>query len=1187
VIDERPATPSVADERHLITEALNTTLVVEAAAGTGKTTELVKRAVRLLETDTAASIEQIVAVTFSEKAAGELKLRLREELERHRIRATPGTPEAQALERAVQRFEEAHVSTIHGFCADLLRERPVEARIDPSFEVLTEGQSERLFDEAFADWIQERLEDPGEGLRRALRRIRWRVMPDEEDEGPIGRVRSAALELLQWRDHPHEWTRPPGFHREREMDALLDALKTFATITDAPIDRQELLYKKTAPLRRAHKEIDQLRSRGMPDYDGWEARLCALASRVYELRTGQNKRGHYSKAVSREAACEARDMLLDGIVRFRDHADADVAALLHRELASCIEGFVARKARAGALDFLDLLIRARDLVRDVPEVRREFQTRFRFILVDEFQDTDPLQAELLWMLAAEEPPRFAGAALELPIRPGGLFIVGDPKQSIYRFRRADVGVYRRVCQRLIEGGAKRVTLQTSFRSTPHIQRAVNAAFSPLMKGDDETLQADYVALLPFRPQPTDRPSVVALPVPRPYGVSGITATAIGHSLPEAVGEFVRWLVQSSGWQLTDAHGGLRPIAAGDVCLLFRRFVDYQDDVTHAYVQALESRGLPHLLVGGKAFHEREEVDALRTAVVAIERPDDALSVFATLRGPFFAIGEEEMLAWHALGHGFRPYDVPADVPDALAPLAEALRGLADLHRKRNYCPVAETIGRLLELTRAHAGFILWRGGEQVLANVLQIQELARQYEAEGGLSFRGFVDELRAAAARSQTPEAPILEEGTEGVRIMTVHKAKGLEFPVVILADIGCKLNRAYAQRHLDSARGLAAINLAGWTPLDLSERNDLEIGRDRAEAVRLAYVAATRARDVLVIPAVGDAPFEKGWVSPLAGAIYPGGLGSSPGVTAGVPAFSGRDTVLERPRDEGPGLGTMKPGAYVFTDPVTHDPYSVVWWDPLALDRRGDERRGLRREDLITKDARKEDVEADRDRYLTWRARRDAIRERAATPSMHVMTATEWAKSFAPEPAEEAEPEAATGLPLFDTVASTLPPPRTASVTIEDASVADPRPSGRRFGVLVHALLAAAPLDASAEQLANLAALHARVLGATDAEREVAAAVVARALAHPLLRAAQAASARGGRCRREAPITIRDGDRLIDGQIDLAYEDGHGWVVVDFKTDAELGAAEEAYRRQVALYADALSRITGRPARATILRV
>jgi ATP-dependent helicase/nuclease subunit A len=1190
VIDDRAAAAVIADERHLITEALTSTLVVEAAAGTGKTTELVKRVVRLIETGTAASIEEIVAVTFSEKAAGELKLRLREELERRRIAAVAGTPEAAALERAVQRFEEAHVSTIHGFCADLLRERPVEARIDPSFEVLTEGQSERLFDEAFADWIQQRLEAPGEGLRRALRRVPARTNWDDDDAGPIGRVRSAAYELLQWRDHPKAWTRPPDFNRESEMEALLDALKTFATITEDPIDRRgDVLFRSTEALRRAHKEIDQLRSRGMPDYDGWEARLCALAGRSYDLVKGRGTSGKYSKTVSRATACEARDLLVDGILRFRTHADADVAALLHDELASCIEQFEARKTRAGALDFLDLLIRARDLVRDVPAVRREFQARFRFILVDEFQDTDPLQADLLWMLAAAEPEGFSGDPQDLPVRPGGLFIVGDPKQSIYRFRRADVGVYRRVCQRLIERDATRVTLQTSFRGVPHIQRAVNAAFSTHMRGDDESLQADYVALLPYRQQPVDQPSVVALPVPRPYGVSDITATAIGQSLPESIGEFVRWLVQSSGWRVSDTAAGSRPILPGDVCLLFRRFVDYQDDVTRAYVQALESRGIAHLLVGGKAFHEREEVDALRTALVAIERPDDALSVFATLRGPFFAIGEEDMLAWHALGHGFRPYDVPDEVPEGLGPLADALRTLADLHRKRNYCPVAETIGRLLELTRAHAGFILWRGGEQVLANVLQIQELARQYEAEGGLSFRGFVDDLRTAAARSQTPEAPILEEGTEGVRIMTVHKAKGLEFPVVILADIGCKLNRAYAQRHLDAESGLAAVSLAGWTPLDLSEHNDLETSRDRAEAVRLAYVAATRARDLLVVPAVGDGPFEKGWVSPLSAAIYSREIGAAPVVTPGVPEFNGRDTVLERPRDEGPSMTTVRPGAYNFHDPVTNQPYTVVWWDPLALDRRGDERRGLRREDLITKDARQKDVDADKQRYQTWRARRNEIVGRAAAPSMQVLTATQWARAVDSESSADEPPLAmATGLPLFEAAApSGRVRPDAAAVTIEDASSSATRVSGRRFGVLVHALLASAPLDASVDQLKNLAALHARVLGATAQERQTAAAVVTRALMHPLLRAAHAAQQAGRACRRETPISITLDEQLIDGQIDLAFDDGTSWVVVDFKTDAEMGDAQDVYRRQVALYADALSRITGRPARATILRL
>ena len=1154
----------VADDRHLVAEALDETLVVEAAAGTGKTTELVNRVVRLIETS-AATIEEIVAVTFSEKAAGELKLRLRERLEERLVDAPHDSGEAAALGRAVQHFEEAHVSTIHGFCADLLRERPVEARIDPAFEVLTEGGASRLFDEAFADWMQEQLQSPAPGVKRALRRIRPRFGADDEDDGPIDRIRHAGWELLQWRDHPQPWSRPEAFDRERDMEVLLDALETFAAISDKPIDRYDVLFRDTWRLRHAHEEIDQLRSRGLPDFEGWEARLCELAAHERDLRKGRNTRGQYSRNVPRETVVLARDLLVDTLVRFRDDADADLAALLHSELQSCIHRYEERKARAGALDFLDLLLCARNLVRDVPAVRHEFQRRFRFILVDEFQDTDPLQADLLWMLAADETRPDVGNPLDLPVRKGALFVVGDPKQSIYRFRRADVGVYHRVCERLIAGGGRRVVLQTSFRSVPHIQRAVNTAFSGLMTHDRDSLQADYVPLLPFRPQPDGQPSVVALPVPRPYGKMDITATAVAKSLPQAVGEFVRWLVQDSEWTVPDARAGRRRIGAGDVCLLFRRFVDYRTDVTRAYVQALESRGVPHLLVGGKAFHEREEVDALRTALAAIERPDDALAVFATLRGPFFAIAEEDMLAWHGLGAGFRPFAIPESAPVHLRHVAEALGLLRDLTRRRNHRPVAETIGELIEATRAHAGFILWRGGEQALANVLQIQELARQYEAEGGLSFRGFVDELQQAATRAQTPEAPILEEGTDGVRLMTVHKAKGLEFPVVILADIGCKLHRADAQRHLDTARGLAAVTLSGWTPLDLSEHNDLEIGRDRAEAVRLAYVAATRAEDILVVPAVGDGEFQTGWTSPLSAAIYaddPEPVAASP---LALPAFAGRDTVLERPDGQGMSLRTMRPGVLELTDPCTGQPFHVAWWDPLALERPGEERRGIRREDLITRDAPPAAVAEGRARYDVWRDERARVHHSAAQPSLAVVTATEFVKGRDGGPSDESW----------------------RAVTIVDASAAERRPAGRRFGILVHALLAHAPLDASAEDVRDLAAVHARVLAATDEERDAAATIVRRTLTHDVWQQAKSAVAAGRRCHREAPISFMRDGVLIDGQIDLAFEHDAGWTVVDFKTDAELGDTEDTYRRQVALYASALSSLTGRPAGAVILRL
>jgi ATP-dependent helicase/nuclease subunit A len=1167
--------PADAADRARIAESLDETLVVEAAAGTGKTTELVKRIVRLVETGR-ADIDEIVAVTFSEKAAGELKLRLREQIE-HARGAAEGEAAAR-LERAVRRFEEAHVSTIHGFCADLLRERPVEARIDPSFAVLTEGQQGRLFDEAFADWLQHELDAPSEGVRRSLRRASVRRFgQDEDDDAPIARLKRAGRELLEWRDHPTAWTRPPGFTRDADIDHLLDALRAFSDLTEHPSSRSDTLAKAIQPLRLAWAEMRLSRQKEMPDYDGWEAALCELGAQERSLRAGRRTSGQFSKAVPNADVVAARDAIVDTLVQFRTDADADLAALVHQALQAAIARYEARKLRAGALDFLDLLIRARDLVRDNDDVRGDFQRRFRFLLVDEFQDTDPLQAELLMRLASDGDGRHSASPFDLPVRPGALFVVGDPKQSIYRFRRADVRVYRDICEALVARGAGRVRLRTSFRSVPAIQRAVNTAFSRQMTGDRATLQADYVELRPARDDHPTQPAVVALPVPRPLSDRGnVTQTAIAASLPEAVGEFVRWLVRDSGYTVPDEQAPIaadgivprRPIRAGDVCLLFRRFLDFQTDVTRDYVEALESRGITHLLVGGKAFHEREEVDALRTALAAIEWPDDALSVFATLRGPFFAVGEEELLAWHGRGYGFRPHRVPGDAPPELASVAEALTTLAELNRQRNHRPVAETIGRLLEATRAHAGFVLWRGGEQVLANVLQIAELARRYEADGGLSFRGFVDELRDAADRAPTPEAPILEEGTDGVRLMTVHKAKGLEFPVVILADIGCRLSRDEAQRHLDTARGLAAIKLAGWTPLDLRQQNALEAAREQAEGVRLAYVAATRARDLLVVPAVGDGPEDRQWVAPLASALY----GGDETTAAGLPVFAGKDTHLDRPPSNMPTLHTMRPGAYAHADPTTGESYTVVWWDPLLLDRGGAERRGIRHEHLIGKDASPDVVAADRRQYDEWRGWRRSAVDAGSVPSLRVMTATEWADAS-----------------LAGAVAMPAPLADVASrVEVAGEAVTEfARPSGIRFGTLVHALLAHVPLDARAAAIAGMASVQARMLNATDDERAAAASIAERALAHELYARARAALAAGRACRRELPLSLVVDGVVVDGQADLAFDDGERWIVVDVKTDVDITGGEPSYRRQVALYADAIGRVYQRPVQGVLLRV
>jgi ATP-dependent exoDNAse (exonuclease V) beta subunit len=502
-------------------------------------------------------------------------------------------------------------------------------------------------------------------------------------------------------------------------------------------------------------------------------------------------------------------------------------------------------------------------------------------------------------------------------------------------------------------------------------------------------------------------------------------------------------------------------------------------------------------------------------------------------------------------------------------------------------PVAETIQDLLNATRAHVGLVLRAAGEQALANVLHVAELARQYEASGGISFRGFVEELRLNADNAQAAEAPILEEGSDGVRIMTVHKAKGLEFPIVILADLTCKLSRAEAGRWLDPAHNLCALKLGGWAPIDLLLHDGEEAARDKAEAERLAYVAATRARDVLVVPAIGDGPYDGGWLDPLMAAVYPPEPARrTPLRAGGCPLFTSKDSVMNRPDGDPARPHTVAPGKFTFggsrtpdPEPQTPDPgsripdpgpripkeYSIVWWDPHLLHLGAASSFGLRRDDLIVKDG---DMFAVEDRmmdYERWRAARAETIERAVQPSVRVQTATAWAASVAHSGVDE-EMAAA------------------ASVEIVELAGAAGRPRGPRFGTLVHAVLATVPLDATDPVIERTSETQGRLLLATAAEVRAAAAVGSAVLGHELMGRARAAAG----LRREAPVTwLQQDGSMVEGVLDLAFEEAGVTTVVDFKTDHELAAGESRYRAQVQQYAKAVSRATGRPARGVLFKI
>lgn len=1102
-----PHLSSDEEARRRIRESLDESLIVEASAGTGKTTALVGRIVEVLRRGK-AKIDEIAAVTFTNKAAGELKLRLRETLDKARSDGQGGQAE---LEAALKQLEEASIGTIHAFCAQILRERPVEAGIDPAFEEMSEPEANRLYQRSFRAWLERRLNEPSPGLKRAFARLAWRDSWD--DSPPVEQLQYAAKKLIEWRDYPAAWRREP-FSREEEIRTLLRKTREVADASSRPRRVTDYLYRSLQPARLLIQSIDRPEMADVePDYDVLEAQILKLGR---DLRDDRKGSGEYGGGVSREELVRLRDELRVWIADFQRHADADLAAQLRDEMWGVVEEYSDRKQRQGKLDFVDLLIATRDLLRDRPDAREHLQRRYKRLFIDEFQDTDPLQVEIFMMLADDGEP-------------GKLFLVGDPKQSIYKFRRADIRLYNDVCADLTANGVGLVRLTRSFRAVPNIQDFVNAAFETEMAGDSH---AHYAPLEHVREGVNARPSVIALPVPKPYK-SRLAKEAVNKSLPDAIAAFISWLVNESGWGL----------GARDIAVLFRRRTQGGQDLTREYARALEARGVQHLLAGSKSFHHREEVETLRAALTAIEWPEDELSVFATLKGSLFAIPDETLLLHKLRFKRLHPFHCEGADPM----VAEALTLLTDLHRERNRRPFAATVNALLEATRAHPGFLLRPGGSQILANVMRVADLARTYETTGGISFRGFVEELAAQAEKEEASEAPVLEEDSDGVRLMTVHAAKGLESKVVILADLTANIASRDVDQYVDSEKRICAMRLLRCAPWELLEHEAEEALRERAEGVRVAYVAATRARDLLVVPAVGDEPFPvDGWLSPLDKALYPARdqwRASKP--AEGCPKF-GQSSVLDRPREyDGNAEASVRPGSIV----PQNGSHEVVWWDPFQLRLGLEADHGLHQEELL-----KDDGSASTVRYQAWRDTRAATLEAGSRPTVTVFTGSE---------------------------AIDLPP--TTSL-IEYVPIGEPRSiGGRRFGVLVHAVLRDAKLDATADSIARVVSMHKRILGATQEEADAASTAVAKALQGDVIQRARASS----RAHREYPVSLRMGDRLLEGVIDLAFIEDGQWIVVDFKTDADASIRRAQYERQLQWYTFALQELTGMPARGVLLGI
>lgn len=1108
-----------AQARARIENDLDQSFLVEAAAGTGKTSALVGRIARLVATGR-AEITQIAAITFTERASGELVLRLREKLELAR-EACRDAAERARLEVALADFEAAYVGTIHGFCAELLRARPLDAGVDPAFTMLADDEQSALLEETSDRFLEGALEAPPEGIRRALARPR-----DFDPPPPRVLFAREIRELADHRDQDPHLTRAP-FDREAEIELLLTELRALAAMRPEGDGKGDKLAKLLTDLGHWLAVVDAREETRPRDYDLLEHELVRLPAQRWLDWKGSG-RGKQIGMRLRANVLAARDRWLAHVAAFHVRADADLAFCLARDLAPALAHYEARKRSLGVLDHLDALLRARELLVSSERARVALQERFRFLFVDEVQDVDPVQKDIVLLLASDDPS--ASDPARVRPRRGALYLVGDPKQAIYGFRRADLRTYLALKDALVPAHGEMLELGASFRPRPAIAALVNHAFESLFDGGPG--QARHVALEPQRPAMSEFPSVVALPSPRALGWGGtVTRTAVKDTLPDAIASFVRWLLEESGLSVEDpSTRATVPIAPRHVAILFKQL---KDNGTHQ-ARALEHHGVPHAFVAPEAFFEREVVVATGALLSAVEWPDDALSVYATLRGPFLGISDADLLAYQAAIGSLHPLAQPdaGAVSPEHATTHAALTLLAALHRERNVRAIESTLGVFLE--RCEADVLLLLTARRGEARALdQLRQLARRADVRG-MTFRELA---RWLAARIEDPELGSVElaadpEQDDAVALLTVHRAKGLEFPVVILADPGTRpIRQSGSGRFADPARHALVREIAGFAPSELRAHADEANALERAEALRLLYVAATRARDVLVVATVGHGEIEDSWMGPLARALVPADPRGAVHAFTTLPPF-GDTTMLDH---DAPSPG-VRPGHHA----ELLGGHGVTWWDPTHLLRPIPARDPRGHTHLVERVPGRSVLEAE--------AAHEQERQRALSDAaLGAIDVTSTAR-LARTPAG-----AVLGM-----------------LEVTEVELGPPGAEGARFARLALRLAT----DRSVE-LEVAARAHARVLGASDDEVKAACALVARLRADPVLGPRFADPA----ARTDVPYVLAtDAGPVAWGRALLVAPTGAETTLVGLA----IGEPHEAARIALSVAASALERAGNHPVRA-----
>lgn len=872
-----PLTPLADDEARRTAIAIHDrSFLVEAGAGSGKTAVMAGRiAVMLAE---GVPPKSIAAVTFTELAASELLIRVREfvgDLATGRIPAElrVALPDGlfddhrRHLSSAIATIDEITCSTIHGFCQRLIKPYPVEADIDPGATVMDRNQADLAFVEIVETWLREELagdaggllaemvlQDPGETvglIHKILGHLRSRrvlTVDALEALAPlIDAFRQTAAEFASFVcsagvDEVETINVAARFSEMAEALAIVLPVQRPAELVRLLLARPHSDLCTAAGAFRAYKRKgkwgDAAKRAGLAKADG--DRLNAAAE------------GKYA------ACCEAWTVLLQAVA-------ARVLADLVRLVQPVMERFRNYKRSAALLDFDDLIFAARALMRDHEAVRRALAARFAHVLVDEFQDTDPLQSEIFWRLCGDPPAGVDNANWTMfQIRPGALFLVGDPKQAIYRFRGADVAAYIQARETFLAQAPDSVLpISTNFRSCEPILRYVNDRFELLLSVENG--QPGFTALDPFHPERNEGLCVAALEIAVADAEGKASAERQRDGEAEAVAEMCARLIGSEAI-LDRKTGERRACRPGDIALLAPTGSDLW-----RYEEALERRGIPVATQAGKGLFRRQEIQDLIALTRVLADRRDTLALGALLRGPLVGLTEEELLdiVWSL--------PRPEDAPDALPRLDMGVTPEAIVHpRARDVIEKLQALRRRVNATMPHdllsqaidvlrvRPILLQRHRDQAersLTNVDLYLSLCRPYAVRGLRAFAeamtaAWTDEARAVEGRPDAQE--------EAVALYTMHAAKGLEWPIVVPVNTMTQI-MAPDSAVIDRGNGRFYCPVFGVKPTGYEAARDAEKAELDRERIRLWYVAATRARELLVLPRLDVTAKGSAWISLL----------------------------------------------------------------------------------------------------------------------------------------------------------------------------------------------------------------------------------------------------------------------------------------------------------------------------------